>query len=89
MLSHVSDLFIRQYFKNNEDPIGQTVNLTLENRVSADFVIVGYDKLPSYYDRMFAPGTKEMDKVSPATVPLDTHVRINSCRAKYPLLCFH
>ncbi|HAJ98014.1 MAG TPA: macrolide ABC transporter permease, partial [Ruminococcus sp.] len=77
---YVSDLFIRQYFKNNEDPIGQTVNLTLENGVSADFVIVGYDKLPSYYDRMFAPGTKEMDKVSPASVPLDTMLELTHAK---------
>ncbi|MEE5993042.1 MAG: FtsX-like permease family protein [Oscillospiraceae bacterium] len=69
---YVSDLFIRQYFKNGEDPLGQTVNLTLESGISTDFVIVGYDKLPSYYDRMFAPGTKEMDKVSPVAVPIDT-----------------
>ena len=43
---YVSDLFVRQYFPLGTDPIGQTVNLTLEDGVSADFVIVGYDKLP-------------------------------------------
>ena len=73
---YVCDLFVKQYFKNGEDPIGQTVNLTLANGVSADFVIVGYDKLPSYYDRIYPPGTKEMDKTTPAGVPLDTLLKL-------------
>lgn len=73
---YVSDLFVRQYFPPGTDPIGQTVNLTLEDGVSADFVIVGYDKLPKIYEKMFDPGTKEIDKVSPAAVPLDTMLNL-------------
>lgn len=68
---YVSELFVRQYFKDGTDPIGQTVNLTLDSGITADFVVVGITRLPSFYDRTFAPGTAEIDKVSPVSVPLD------------------
>lgn len=73
---YVTDLFIRQYFEEGTDPIGQTVNLTFSNGISADFVIVGYSKLPSFYDRMYPPGTAEIDKQSPVNVPLDTMMNL-------------
>ncbi|MBQ9695471.1 MAG: ABC transporter permease, partial [Oscillospiraceae bacterium] len=73
---YVTDLFVRQYFPEGTDPIGQTVNLTFENGVSADFTIVGYDKLPKIYEKEFAPVTKDIDKVSPAAVPLDSLLSI-------------
>ncbi|MBQ8078903.1 MAG: ABC transporter permease [Oscillospiraceae bacterium] len=73
---YVTDLFVRQYFPEGTDPIGQTVNLTFENGVSADFTIVGYDKLPKIYEKEFAPGTKEIDKTTPAAVPLDSLLSI-------------
>ena len=79
---YVSDLFIRQYFTDGEDPLGQTVTLTLENGASADFVIVGYDKLPQIYERQYAPGTKEIDKTSPAAVPLDTMLHLMHMQAE-------
>lgn len=69
---YVSDLFIKQYFVNGEDPIGQTVTLTFENGITADFVIVGYDKLPLIYEKQYKPGMKLYDKVTPVSVPLDT-----------------
>lgn len=69
---YVSDLFVRQCFPDGSDPIGQTVYLTLDNGVTADFVIVGTYEQPSFADRFYAPGTKEMDKVSAAELPLDT-----------------
>lgn len=69
---YVTDLFISQYFPPGTDPIGQTVNLTFENGVSADFVIVGHDKLPELYLKSFEPGTKDIDKVTPCVTPLDT-----------------
>ena len=73
---YVTDLFINQYFINGEDPIGQTINLTFSNGVSADFVIIGYDELPQIYKRQYAPGTKEIDKTTPIVVPLDTMLHL-------------
>lgn len=73
---YVSDLFVKQYFKDGTDPIGQTVSLTLDSGITADFVIVGITKLPSFYDRTFAPGTAEIDKVTPVQVPLDTMLNL-------------
>ena len=69
---YVSDLFIQQYFVNGEDPIGQTVTLTFDNGITADFVIVGYSKLPLIYEKQYKPGMKLYDKVTPVSVPLDT-----------------
>lgn len=69
---YVSDLFIQQYFVNGEDPIGQTVTLTFDNGITADFVIVGYDKIPLIYEKQYKPGMKLYDKVTPVSVPLDT-----------------
>ncbi len=69
---YVSDLFIQQYFVNGEDPIGQTVTLTFDNGITADFVIVGYDELPLIYEKQYKPGMKLYDKVTPVSVPLDT-----------------
>lgn len=38
----VSSIFVRQYFKNNEDPIGQTIKVTLnDSGLAYDFTIVG------------------------------------------------
>lgn len=69
---YVTDLFVSQYFPEDTDPIGQTVNLTFDNGVSSEFVIVGYSKLPSLYESYFEPGTAEIDKQSPISIPLDT-----------------
>ncbi len=73
---YVSDLFVSQYCKDGSDPIGQTVELTLDSGISADFVIVGTFELPSFYDRMYPPGTSEMEKVTGVTVPLDTMLKL-------------
>lgn len=69
---YVNDLFISQYFDANEDPLGKEITLTFENGISGDFTIIGYDKLPSMYLRSFTPGTKDIDKVTPVCVPLDS-----------------
>lgn len=74
---YVTDLFIRQYFgKENVDPIGQTVELTFEDGISADFTIVGYSKLTAMQEKSYPPGTKELDKVSPCVIPLDTGLEL-------------
>lgn len=70
--AYVSDLFVRQYCKDGSDPIGQTIDVTMENGITVDLTIVGVYELYSGFDRMYPPGTKEMEKTSPVIVPLDT-----------------
>ena len=74
---YVTDLFVRQYFGSEDvDPIGQTIELTFEDGVSSDFTIVGYSKLTAMYEKSYAPGTKEIDKVTPCDIPLDTGLEL-------------
>ena len=69
---YVYDLFVRQMFPDGTDPMGKTVEVTLEDGTTTDFTIVGIGKLPQLYEKTYAPGTKEIDKVVPADVPLDS-----------------
>lgn len=73
---YASSLFVKQYFKDGSDPIGQTVYLTLDSGITADFVIVGVYELGSIYDRFFPPGISDMEKESPVIVPLDTMLEL-------------
>lgn len=69
----VSDLFVSQYFAPNENPLGKTVTLELETGQAEDFVIVGVFELPSVYLKYaYKPGMKDIDKVTPVYVLLDT-----------------
>lgn len=69
----VSDLFVSQYFSPNENPLGKTVTLELETGQAEDFVIVGVFELPSVYLKYaYQPGMKDINKVTPVYVPLDT-----------------
>lgn len=69
----VSNLFVSQYFAPNANPLGQTVTLELETGQTEDFVIVGIFELPSLYTKLaYTPGMKDIDKVTPVYVPLDT-----------------
>lgn len=71
--AYVTDLFVRQYFKDGTDPIGQTIEIYLENGITADFVIVGLYDIPAFFDKeVYSPDTKEIDKITPVDVPLDT-----------------
>ncbi len=74
---YVSDLFVRQYFQDETvDPIGQTVDMTLSNGSTIDFIIVGVCETPELMDKLYAPGTSDMEKTSNVTVPLDTMLDI-------------
>lgn len=70
----VSDLFVSQYFAPNTNPLGQTITLELEaTGQTEDFVIVGVFELPSLYTKFaYTPGMKDIEKVTPVYVPLDT-----------------
>ncbi|MDE6730588.1 MAG: ABC transporter permease [Oscillospiraceae bacterium] len=69
----VSDLFVSQYFSPDADPLGQTVTLDLSTGQAEDFVVVGVYELPEFYEKqVYQPGMKELEKVTPVYVPLDT-----------------
>ena len=40
----VSDIFVEQYFKEKEEPVGQTIKITLSNGIVQEFNIVGVYK---------------------------------------------
>ena len=65
----VSDIFVRQYFKNKEDPIGQKVAFTLEDGTPIELNIVGVYKYSEGNQGSFAVGTREMDKQTPVFMP--------------------
>ncbi|MCR5717767.1 MAG: ABC transporter permease [Oscillospiraceae bacterium] len=73
---YVSDLFVKQYFGEAVDPLGKEITLTFENGISGDFTIIGYDKLPAMYLKSYSPGTKEIDKVTPVSIPLDSGLNL-------------
>lgn len=69
----VSDLFVSQYFSPDTDPLGQTVTLDLSTGQAEDFVVVGVYEMPEAYAKQaYQPGMKELEKVTPVYVPLDT-----------------
>ncbi len=68
----VSDIFVGQYFKNGENPIGETVSITLETGESYDFAIIGIYEYEESKLGKFEPGTKEEDKVTPFYIPYNT-----------------
>ncbi|MBD5144279.1 MAG: FtsX-like permease family protein [Ruminococcus sp.] len=74
----VSDLFVSQYFAPDVNPIGQTVTLELEaTGQTEDFIIVGVFELPAaYLNYAYKPGMKEIEKVTPVYVPLDTMMHL-------------
>ncbi len=48
----VSDVFVEQYFKNKEEPIGQTISVTVNESLPVDFTIIGVYK----YNEMMMGG---------------------------------
>lgn len=63
----VSSIFVRQYFKNNEDPIGQTIKVTLnENGLGYEFVIVGVFNYNSLVNGMLG---NEENATTPIYIP--------------------
>lgn len=74
----VSDLFVSQYFAPDVNPIGQTITLELEaTGQTEDFIIVGVFELPAaYLSQAYKPGMKDIEKVTPVYVPLDTMMHL-------------
>ncbi len=72
----VSDIFVNQYFGDGVNPIGKTVPYTLNTGECYDFTIVGVYEYSESKLGKFEPGTKEIDKVTPAMIPLKTMRKI-------------
>lgn len=68
----VSDIFVGQYFKKNENPIGQTLEFTMSDGVSQKFTIVGVYHYSTAMQGKFEPNTPEIEKVTPVYIPYDT-----------------
>lgn len=68
----ISDIFAGQYFKKNENPIGQTLEFTMSDGVSQKFTIVGIYHYSTAMQGKFDPNTPEIEKVTTLFVPYDT-----------------
>lgn len=70
----ISDLFVSLYFEKGVNPIGQTLTLEIpETGQTEEFVVVGVFELPEYFSTMvYEPGQRDIDKITPVYVPLDT-----------------
>lgn len=65
----VSDIFVRQYFKEKEEPIGKFIKVTMNNGVELEFNIVGVYKYNAMNQGSFDPNTKDKDKKTPLYIP--------------------
>ena len=73
----VSDIFVKQYFHDGENPLGKTVSFTVSTGESHDFTIVGVYEYSESKLGAFAPGTKDEDKSTPVYIPLNTEKKLN------------
>lgn len=70
----VSDLFVSLYFEKGVNPLGKTLTIEIpETGQTEEFVIVGVYELPEYFSTMvYEPGQRDIDKITPVYVPIDT-----------------
>ena len=68
----VSDIFVKQYFGNGENPIGKQITFSINNAETQDFTIVGVYEYSEAKMGKFPAGSKDIDKVTPVFIPLDT-----------------
>lgn len=73
----VSDIFVKQYFTENENPVGKSISFTVSTGESYDFTIVGVYEYSESKIGAFEPGTKDEDKVTPVFIPLNTEKKLN------------
>jgi putative ABC transport system permease protein len=74
----VSDLFVKQYFQNGEDPLNQKICIEIEGQCTVDFTIVGIYKHPPTLDKMLQPDTALMDRMSIMFIPYGTALHLSS-----------
>jgi len=68
----VSDIFVKQYFTDGSNPVGQTLSFTMSTGESQDFTIVGVYEYTESKLGSFTPGTKDINKVTPVFIPIET-----------------
>lgn len=68
----VSDIFINQFFKSTDKAIGETISFSVTGGETIEFTIVGVYRYSESILGRFDPGTKEIDKVTMAYVPINT-----------------
>lgn len=73
----VSDIFVKQYFPEGVNPLGETISFTVATGESHDFTIVGVYEYSESKMGAFEPGTKEKDKQTPVFIPLNTAKKLN------------
>lgn len=71
----VSDVFVNQYFRNGEYPIGKTVDFICNGEETQSFTIVGVYRMKSS-DKRLEPNQKESDLITNVYVPYQTAVKI-------------
>ncbi len=79
----VSDVFARNYFPKDTDPLRQTINMTLETGEEIDFTVVGVFKNDARVMGPADPTQKEIDQLTLIAVPYDTAVKIKGVGEKY------
>ncbi|MBR3448637.1 MAG: ABC transporter permease [Oscillospiraceae bacterium] len=73
----VSDIFVEQYFKADEDPIGKTISVNLYSGFNVDFVIVGIFEPSKEMLKMLDQDKSNLDKRTFMFVPYHTVDRLN------------
>ena len=73
----VSDVFVEQYFRDDEDPIGKTLSINMMKDCNADFVIVGIYKYPQDLMKYLDPGKSTMDMTTIMFIPYKTAQHLN------------
>ena len=73
----VTDIFVEQYFKSDEDPIGKTITVNLACGFNADFVIVGVFESSKEMLKMLDQDKSNLDKRTFMYLPYNTVERLN------------
>jgi putative ABC transport system permease protein len=72
----VSDIFVKQYFSDGTNPLGQTVSFTMASGESQDFTVVGVYEYSESKMGAFTPGIKDEDKITPQFIPFNTALKL-------------
>ena len=74
----VSDIFVRQYFPEGEEPVGKTIEFSIEGGGVDQYTIVGVYRYSAMAFGSFKPGTKEEDKRTPFVIPYSCAAELTS-----------
>lgn len=77
---YVSDVFVRQYFANDENPLGQSISVDIDGLCNAELVIVGVYQYPQLLDKHVQQGVSEIDKKTPIYVPYHTALKFSNAK---------